>query len=159
MIPQMGPMAAAVKAIDQATTFYVKDLEALSEDQILLPAAGNARAAVDFTFETAFINRQIAARLRGDEPIADTGGDEWVVAPEELRSKLAIIKYASESFADLLDSARGVTEEEAGKMVGSAGRERPAFALANFAAMHTMYHDAQLNFIQSLNGDLKMHWN
>ena len=30
--------------------------------------------------------------------------------------------------------------------------------LVNFSLMHTMYHAAQLNFIQSMSGDMKMHW-
>jgi hypothetical protein len=36
--------------------------------------------------------------------------------------------------------------------------ERPAYALVFFVSMHTMYHDAQLNFIQCLAGDGQMHW-
>jgi len=27
-----------------------------------------------------------------------------------------------------------------------------------FIGMHNMYHDAQLNYVQELNGDLEMHW-
>lgn len=151
-------MASAVTSIEQATSFYVKDLEAMTEEQILGSVGGTARKPVDFTYEVALINRRIAARLIGTEPPAAPEGDDWWVAPEELRSKAAIIEYMKESTRQLLEAARSVSEEESGKMVGAPGSERPAFALAYFAGMHTMYHDAQLNYIQSLSGDLAMHW-
>lgn len=151
-------MESAVKAIEQATAFYHKDLEALSEEQILNCPGGSARKPIDFTYEVALINRRIAARLIGAEPPAAPEGDDWWIAPDEIRSKEGILAYMAESSAALLEAARSLSEEEASKMVGTPGSERPAFALANFAAMHTMYHDAQLNFVQSLAGDLAMHW-
>src|SRR5947207_611201 len=146
----MGPMASAVQGIRQATTFYASDLEALSEEQILGCAGGAARKPVDFTYEVALINLRIAARLRGTEPPASPEGDDWWMAPAELQSKTAIIDYMKQSSAELLAAAESIPEEESGKMVGTPRNERPAFGLANFAAMHTMYHDAQLNFVQSL---------
>jgi hypothetical protein len=32
------------------------------------------------------------------------------------------------------------------------------FALAHLASIHMMYHDGQLNYIQSLHGDGEIHW-
>ncbi len=154
----MGPMQSATKGLEQAANFYGRDLEALSEEQILASAGGSARKAVDFTYEVALVNRRIAARLRRTEPPPDPEGDDWWVAPEELRSKAAIAQFIQAACDDLLEAARAVPEEDSDGLFGSPGNERPAFALVNFAAMHTMYHDAQLNYIQSLGGDLKMHW-
>lgn len=154
----MGPMESAVKSIEHAAKHYMQDLDAMSEDQIMQSAGGSARKAVDFTFEVALINRRLAARLRGAEPPAQPDGDDWWTAPEELQSKVAITDYMRAAMDDLLDAAKSIPESEGGKLVGSPGHERPAFALAEFASMHTMYHDAQLNFIQSLSGDLAMHW-
>jgi len=154
----MGPMDAALKAMESAASFYSKDLEALPEEQILNSAGGSARKPVDFTYEVGLINRQVAARLRGDEPPASPEGDDWWVAPEELRSKAAIAAYIAEGCQEIIAAACALPAEEIGKMIGSPGRERPAYALVQFASMHTMYHDAQLNFIQSLSGDSKMHW-
>jgi hypothetical protein len=150
-------MQSSVKAIEQAASFYCRDLEALSEEQILASVNG-ARKPVDFTYEVALINRRIAARFCGAEPPPSPEGDAWWVAPEELQSKQAIIAYMRSACDELLSAANSIPEEESGRMVGAPGSERPAFALANLAAMHTMYHDAQLNFIQSMNGDMAMHW-
>jgi hypothetical protein len=154
---RMSPMESAVKAASHAVSVYLRDLEVLSEEQLLTSAGGSARTAVDFTFETAMVNLRIAARLRNQEPPAEPEG-EWWVAPEELQSKSAIIQYFKDAGEDLLGAAQAIPEEEGGKLVGAPGSERPAFALVQFASMHTMYHDAQLNFIQSLSGDLAMHW-
>ncbi len=154
----MGPMENAVTSLEQATTFYLKDLETLTEEQILGCAGGAARRPVDFTYEVALINRRIAARLTGAEPPPAPEGDDWWIAPDDLQSKAAISAYMKESCDQLLTAARSIPEADAGKLIGTPGSERPAFALAQFASMHTMYHDAQLNFIQSLCGDLKMHW-
>ena len=73
--------------------------------------------------------------------------------------KEILLKELTNSFSgELIEAAKAIPEEEGSKLVGPPGSERPAFALTNFASMHTMYHDAQLNFIQSLHGDLDMHW-
>ena len=155
----MGPMESAVRDIEHAAKHYLDDLEAMPEEQLLESAGGSARKAVDFTFEVALLNRRVAARLRGTDPPSAPEGDEWWTAPEELRSKDAIIRYMRESLDELAAAARSIPESEAGRMVGAPGQEWPAYTLAQFASMHTMYHDAQLNFIQSLSGDLTMHWN
>jgi len=154
----MGPMESAVKSIKHATSHYLQDLDAMSEDQILNSAGGAARCPVDFTYETALVNRRLAARLSETEPPVMPDGDPWLVAPEELRSKAAITAFMKESCEVLLSAAQSIPESESGKLVGSPGREEPAFALAEFASLHIMYHDAQLNFIQALNGDLAVHW-
>jgi len=151
-------MDAAIQGMESAANFYARDLEALSDAQILESFAGAARLPLDFTYEVAFINRQVAARLRGEEPPASPDGDEWMTAPDELRSKAAIAEYMASACSEVLSAAKAVPEEEIGKMIGSPGRERPAYALVSFAAMHTMYHDAQLNYVQSLAGDTTMHW-
>ncbi len=154
----MGPMQAATESIETATNFYTRDLDALTEEQILGCAGGVARKAVDFTYEVALINIRIASRLRGVEPPAWPATEGFVSAPDELLSKAAILEYFAASTAEILTAAKAIPEEEAGKLVGPEGKQDPAFKMASFAAMHTMYHDAQLNFIQSLAGDGGMHW-
>ena len=130
----------------------------MTEEQILGSAGGDARKPVDFTYEVALINRRIAARLKSEEPPAMPQGEAWIVAPEELQSKAAIIEYMTASSNELLEAAKALPESDAAKMIGAPGKEEPAYTFVSFATMHTMYHDAQLNFIQSLAGDLKVHW-
>jgi hypothetical protein len=154
----METMDLAVKGMETAKDFYVKDLEAMTDEQVLGSAGGSARKAVDFSYELGFINLQVAARLRGEEPPKSPDGDEWMVAPPELQTKSAITEYVGTACQAIIDAAKAIPEDEIGKLIGSPGRERPTYAQVNFAWMHTMYHDAQLNFIQSLGGDTAMHW-
>ena len=154
----MTPMDTAIKAVEQATAFYIKDLEVLTDEQLVQSAGGTARKAIDFSFEVGEVNLQFAARLKGQEPAPSLSGDDWAVAPEELRTKSAIIDYIQTAANELISAARAIPEEEIGKLVGAPGRERPAYALVNFGGMHTMYHDAQLNFIQAISGDTEVHW-
>jgi hypothetical protein len=154
----MGPLKTATSGAEQATTFYAKDLDALTEEQILGCAGGVARKPVDFTYEVAFINKRVAARLRGEEPPAWPATEGFLVAPDEFQSKSAILAYLAEASSELLEAANAIPEEEGGKLIGPEGKQEPAYAMVTFAAIHTMYHDAQLNFIQSLAGDGGMHW-
>lgn len=104
--------------MESATTNYGKDLEAMSEEQLLTSAGGAARIPVDFTYEVALINRRIAARLSGNEPPAMPDGDEWIVAPVEFRNKEAISAYMSSACQELLDAGKSLSEEDSSKMVG-----------------------------------------
>jgi len=154
----MGPMKAAIESAEQAFSFYARDMEALSEAQILDSAGGVARKPVDFTYEVALINRRVAARLRGEEPAPWPGGEGFLCAPSEYLTKVAICEFMNSACAELLGAAKAIPEAEGDRLVGPPGKEEPAYGMVNFASMHTMYHDAQLNFIQSLAGDGAMHW-
>lgn len=154
----MGPMQSAISGIEQSTGFYARDLEALTEEQILSCAGGVSRKPVDFTYEVALVNKRIAARFRGIEPPVWPQSEGFVCAPDELLSKAAICEYMANATAELLDAARSLSEEDGAKLIGPEDRQEPAYAMAYFTVMHTMYHDAQLNFVQSLAGDGAMHW-
>ena len=60
----MGPMHYAMQAMERASANYLKDLDAMSEEQILASPGGSARKAVDFTYEVGYINRRIADQDR-----------------------------------------------------------------------------------------------
>lgn len=154
----MSISANTAARLEGIAASYVKDLECMDEAQIMESAGGSARKPVDFTFEAGLINLRIAARIRGQEPPAEPEGEEWWTAPDELRSKAAITEYIKSSCKAVADAITGMSDEEVTQEVKVGENMRPIYALATFAAMHTMYHDAQLNFIQSLNGDLKLHW-
>ena len=38
------------------------------------------------------------------------------------------------------------------------GRPMSRMAIAELPAIHMMYHDGQLNYVQTLNGDKDIHW-
>jgi hypothetical protein len=154
----MGPLAFAIQGFENATTNYVKDLEALTDDQILQSAGGSARPAVDFTYEVAIINARVGARIAGVEPPEFPSAEGWVNAPDEYRTKAAIIEFFQSTNASVLEAAKALTEEDGNRLIPFYTGDRPIYSVLGFVTMHTAYHDAQLNFIQSLAGDLSMHW-
>jgi len=149
----MGPLEASIKGVESALRCYLADLDAMTDEEIMGCAGGSARKPVDFTFEIALLNARMAARIRGEE-LPPEPAEEWWTAPDEYQSKTLITDYLKSSTEELLAALKAIPEEDGARLVGS----RPAFAAANFAGMHMMYHCAQLNFIQSLHGDMKMHW-
>ena len=58
----------------------------------------------------------------------------------------------------MLDSI-GTDVEKSVPVSGPGGvGTRPIYQIVIGAAKHTFYHDAQLNFIQQLTGDMEVHW-
>lgn len=146
----------ALDLVKSAKQRFVEDLEAMSHEQLAF-RQGKARTAYDFTAEVAEVNRQMSKRIAGGEPeFADMEG--WFVAPPELHEKAACIKNLADSCDTVVQAIEargreGVLEE----LATPRGPSSP-YEVASFLALHTMYHAAQLNYIQALHGDLEMHW-
>jgi hypothetical protein len=151
----MEIMAHIVSQTEDARKHYIEDLAAMTDEQIFGQANGVARKAADFTYETAVVNRIVAQRLRGEE--VTPGGDGWIVAPEGMTREDLVADFDS-SCQSLIDEINKLGEAGATKMIKTRTGEQPAYKYAGFPAMHIMYHDAQLNFIQSLSGDMDVHW-
>lgn len=147
----------ATEAFAGATKRYIDDLNAMGEDQLTTCPGGCARTPADFTHEVTFINRRIAKRLNGQDP----GPFEfkgWMTAPDEMRTKAAAVKEFQESAKEIEDALANIPEEEMLRKIETPSGETSPYDLVTFCAMHIIYHDAQLNYIQSLGGDAEMHW-
>lgn len=143
--------------MEGAKARYLDDLAAMAHEQLASPFAGKARSGYDFTYEVAVVNRKLAERIAGGEPEwPQTEG--WTTAPLEYCSKEACAAELAASCDALVAAleARGPTGalEELATPRGSTS----PYEVAAFAAMHTMCHAAQLNYIQTLHGDTEMHW-
>ena len=144
--------------IVSAKSDYAKDLEAMTHEQLGTRPKGSARSPYDFTFEVVFVNKRIAKRLRGEtpEPVPEDSG--WMTAPDSFQNKEQAKKEMDDSMQEILDAFDKVPADDLGKTIQLPASETSAFKLGYFAAHHANYHDAQLNYIQSLNGDEKVHW-
>ena len=138
---------------------FVRDLNALSEENLGKSWSGS-RTAYDIAYEVGLVNRRAAKMCREVEfgPWPWEFGNEWLKAPDELRSKAAIMKHIEETGQELLDSI-GTDVEKIVRVSGPSGDgARPIYQIVIGATKHTFYHDAQLNFIQELTGDMQVHW-
>lgn len=145
------------QAMEETGSRMVQDLAAIPEDKVALSPGGNARKVCDFVYEVAFINRRMAARLRG-ESLRLLESEGWVVAPEEYRSKELLLEELQGSVTELL--AAYDTHGPAGfdHVISTPFGESTVFEAASFVTRHISYHDAQLNYVQAFFGDLEMHW-
>ena len=139
--------------IEDARASYEKDLSTMSEAQLAHSPGGNARCPYDFTYEVVLVNNRVAMRLRGEDP-GPWSFESWVTAPPEFRVKEAAIAAFNASVVTVLEAVG----DDVTRNLDTANGPKSVFSMAHFCAMHIMYHDAQLNYLQAMNGDSEMHW-
>jgi len=152
-----NPAEHALSELQQNKEFYLKDIDALTEEQLNASPGGNARVAYDFIYEVVVINQRLAARLRLEEPPAPAWkfGEEWAVAPASFRNKETAKAEIAASIDEVIIAFKN---GDPNRPCPTSEGDKPAVELALFASMHCMYHLAQLNYIQAFYGDLGIHW-
>lgn len=135
----------------------IQDLEAMAEDKINTCPGGCARPALNLVAECAMINALVAGYLR-------TGVAERL-PPDQRQAHLASFDtrekaraYLEQTTQDLLNALETLDENTLGDVSEPLGRPMSRFEIAQLPAMHMMYHDGQLNYLQTLHGDDQIHW-
>lgn len=148
----------AIQNLREVATMYTKDLDALPHDALAASPGGKARSPYDFTEEVVVVNDRFAQYLAGNDPgpWESTGG--WMTCPLEHQDKEAIkarLTATVDAIANALDSTPDdqlLVEKDFG------GWKMTPLKVAHFAALHTTYHNAQLCYVQALQGDDENHW-
>jgi len=146
---------AAREWVTGSRDVYVKDLTAMTHEQLMDGRGG--RVPYDFTYEVAVVNRRVAKRLRGEDP-GDWPYDGWITAPEEFRNKEAITREFLAATDEIVSAFDSMNDEQVMGDVATSEGTKPVLDMMQFAAMHTMYHDGQLNQLQAQAGDMEVHW-
>ena len=146
------------KKIEGVRDSYVKDLESMSTDMLCKGGGGASRTPYDFTFEAVFVNKRIAQRLRGETPAPMGDDNGWMTAPSEFCNKEEATKAFKNSMDEILAALGKVDESKMLEPVMTPGGESSMMNFAYFACLHNEYHDAQLNYLQAMSGDDKVHW-
>lgn len=145
------------KQLEFARDSYLQDLDAMSEDHLLNGMGGEERKPIDFTYEVAFVNQRFATRMQGGTPVAWPEGG-WMVAPEEFRSKDAASKAVKESMDGIIAAWEATPTQEMTRVIALPTGDTSPLDLAFSCCWHNGYHDAQLNYLQQLKGDMGVHW-
>ena len=143
---------------ERAKGLLVKDLNALEEDKAVETPGGVARNAVHIVAECAAVNGRVANFLKTGE-FKSPSDEERKAFFDAHTTKASVLSVLEQQTQALLTAIDGLDENTLGELVpetplGPMSR----FGVAQIPAMHMMYHDGQLNYIQSLHGDDKMHW-
>jgi hypothetical protein len=148
-----------IQTIRSVQAMMISDLKAIPETQLRVSPGGCARDALNLVAECAMVNGFVARFLQ-------TGSFERPPA-EDRQAHLAsfdtadkALGYLEQETNALIAAIEGVDESTFGDVIENTplGRPMTRFAIAQLPAMHMMYHDGQLNYIQTLYGDDKMHW-
>ena len=133
---------------------YQKDLDAMTLEQMAVRPSGTARSVLDITYEVSTLNRRFAGRIRRDD-LPPFKMDGWMTAPDDFVAPSAALVASMDEVISAWDAT---PEDEIQKPIPLANGSTTPMEMVHFAISHTSYHDAQVNYIQSLLGDTSMHW-
>lgn len=139
--------------LESARTAWTTDFEVLEVEQLGTPLMGHARTPYDLNYELVSVNRRFAKRLQGEDPGPWPFVEGWAKAPEEYCDK----PFALREFESTMDAMIQSLGTDLFRKIETSSGQTTAFELGLFCAFHILYHDAQLNYIQELCGDMAMH--
>ncbi len=144
------------KFVDAASA-YVNDLKAMSHEQLDTSPGGSARCGYDFTYEVAYINRRLGARISGATPTPPPQG--WIKAEDSYKNKDAAIADVESSAQELLDVWDALPADDLKRVIELPnGDTTHPLDMMWIGVFHFGYHDAQLNYLQAIFGDEEVHW-
>ncbi|MEQ1821172.1 MAG: DinB family protein [Fimbriimonadaceae bacterium] len=144
-------------SLKRACGIFLQDLQALPEEAFDKSFGRKTRTVADIVYEVNLVNDHIAMNIRGEEalPFPDEG---WIKAPEDFRTKEAVIAGFQKSSQTIIATAEGFSEVQLEETVKTERGESTRTDRIRFMALHLWYHSGQLNFIQTLMGDDGWHW-
>ncbi|MCL4284713.1 MAG: DinB family protein [Fimbriimonadaceae bacterium] len=152
-----GPKEDIAARIQMGSGLLQKDLAAMSDQMLANCPGGEARCGFDLVYEMAMVNRLVAGALRGDAgDIPEPQG--WVRSPQDYRNKAAAMRDLSDSVEELLSAFATVSEQDLAKEIPTPLGKMPIGQVMSIMGSHLMYHSGQLNYIQTLHGDVAFHW-
>ncbi len=154
----MGVKKVVAERLEGVKADYANDLAALTHEQLGTAAARGARVPYDWTYEVVVVNDRMSNAMKGisNGPWPFEG---WAVAPEDFRNPERAISEISRSLDGIIESWNALGEEEISREITSpGGATSTPLDFALMCVQHTAYHDAQLNFVQAMGGDMEVHW-
>ena len=155
---ELDVKAYLIASLKQQHGRLVKDLQALPPETHLKSFAGCARTPLYMVAECAWVNGWIAELLEGGpaKRMTDEEEEAFYGSVDTAEKALAMLDA---SVAKLKAAYDSLDAETLGDITDKPfGRPVPLFQPAFLPISHLMYHDGQLNYIQSLYGDDKIHW-
>ncbi len=152
----MDPTPAS-RTVQRACTIFMKDLEAMPAEAFDKQFGPATRTVADIVYEVNLVNDHIGMVIRGEEPF-EWPDDGWIKAPEDFRTKDAVIAGFKESSERILATIDALSPEELSAPLSTKEGITTRHDRSQFVALHLWYHSGQLNFIQTLLGDDAWHW-
>lgn len=135
-----------------------KDIRAIPEDKWTATFGGASKSACDAAADAVSLVRWTTEALKGNVIATDEQDARNLVAGRcaSREGAIGMLFAACKEFGVALmeasDETLNATVMPPWKMPA------PLYMLANIAISHIWYHDGQINYIQMLLGDEKVHW-
>jgi hypothetical protein len=152
----MDTKETTLKRLRRVFSFFLTDLENLPEDVFSRSLGGKARTVADIVQEINLTNDYLRLSLLG-EPVFDWPKG-WVFAPEEVRTKEAVIHSFKTSSEQVIQAVEQMSLEALEETIQTEHEEATRAEHCRSMIVHLWYHSGQLNFIQTLLGDDELHW-
>jgi hypothetical protein len=137
---------------------YLSDLSFIPEDKLGVSPMGKARSPIEFTAECAGFNLWVARTFRNEPDDAAKKETRAAYLASLVTAPLATRAF-EESIEVLATAIAETPDEELFREITMPwGSAAPLHEAAAMATAHMMYHDGQINYIQSLYGDDDNHW-
>lgn len=144
--------------LEGVTGMYMADVMAIPADKWTATFGGCTRPANELTADAISLLRWTAGAIKGSAPEGDYMEAMSALSAEcaTREAACAALKAASAEMGAALEAA---DEGRLNAVVTPPWQmDAPLFAIAQIAVSHIWYHDGQLNYIQCLLGDDKVHW-
>jgi len=148
--------STVTKSLRNSFDLFRKDLNALPEDAFDRSFGGKTRTVADIVHEVNLVQDHIGLTIRGEELFDWPEG--WITAPENQRTKEAVIAAFEKSSALILATIEGLSFGDLERKIINEHGEQNVFDLCRQMTVHLWYHSGQLNFIQTILGDDVWHW-
>ena len=152
-------MACEKAAQAKAQTFrehkqLLMDLQFIPDDKLDWTPMGKAKTPEAIAVECAGAYRWMAAMLRNDEGANQLWGDIAELRPG---TREGIVKLLEEGWEDLAGALDSLEEAQLAEKRQVFWGEETVGNLLVMAQWHSTYHSGQLNYIQTMLGDMEMH--
>lgn len=152
------PRTDVLERLAFAQQLFRADIRSMSTADLATTCGGQSRCGYDFIFEMVGFYETLAGLLNNGPSDIEGPQGGWVQAPKEfcdLAPAVAKLNAAADGFTEAIRSYQGDFVKDV--FPSPVGPFTP-LGMANLAIWHTMYHSGQLNYIQTINGDVDFHW-
>jgi hypothetical protein len=137
----------------------IKDLKAIPTERQGASPMGAGRAPLNIVAECAWVNQRVATVLINGVPPPRPAPEERDALLNSYDTEEKALTYLQTSTQEVIQALDALPEERLAETTEFPfGRPITLLFLAQFAAIHLMYHDGQLNYIHTLYGDTETHW-
>lgn len=138
--------------------FFAKDLAALTQEQFDGTYGGVTRSPRNIATEVAVLTSGTVKIVQGGDLAMPS--DEVMASTEAELDTPAKAGHAVKAAAvELAKAVKAASDEDLAREIAMPwGQAFSVYALAHLTATHIMYHDGQINYVQSINGDKEVHW-